>query len=358
VLELLGNAVLSDPDSAQVRAALAEAQWLKFRRTAGNVWLERAVETARQAEARDPDLAPVHLVEGLLLSRFGKYDEAAIRFERAIELDPNNGEGYRRLATIYESKGQTEWASAMLDRAVTLGPKAYLAWWDRGHHEFRRGNYTAAVADFLQATKLAPDEPGPEADLAQAYLSSGRIEEAETAAKAAIELERSPRALNIFGLTLLGQAKELQATPYLIESAEKQPTALYWFYVGVAYRRTSKFSEAQAANRRGFDLARMELERDYRNGLARAILASLAAALGDRGRAINEIDQALQFSPGDADTLFLAALTYETLGMRSQTLKILERAPRSVLDDLGHWPDVADLARDSRYIKLAASQSQ
>ena len=122
-LELLERAVMLDPDSALVRAALAEAQWQKFARTREQTWRDQAAESARQAELRNPDLVPVHLIAGLLLARSAKYDEAAVRFQRAIELEPGNGEAYRRLGGAYASQGQMERAGAALERGMRRRPR-------------------------------------------------------------------------------------------------------------------------------------------------------------------------------------------------------------------------------------------
>ena len=75
----------------------------------------------------------------------------------------------------------------------------------------------------------------------------------------------------------------------------------------------------------------------------------------DRSRAESETEQALEVSPDDADTRWAAAVTYETLGEREKTLVVLKAAPRGVLGDLNHWPDVADLHQDPRFLELLAS---
>src|SRR5262249_49346239 len=59
------RAVAADPDSPLTHAGLAEAQWFKYFLTKDRAWLDRSAESARQAERRNPDLAPVHRVVGL-----------------------------------------------------------------------------------------------------------------------------------------------------------------------------------------------------------------------------------------------------------------------------------------------------
>ena len=99
----------------------------------------------------------------------------------------------------------------------------------------------------------------------------------------------------------------------------------------------------------------MEMAKNPRDGYVRSFLAYLCARTGDRRRAESEIAQALQLSPNDADTRWMAALTYEALGRRDATLGVLAASPSELLADLSRWPDVADLHKDSRFLDLLVS---
>ncbi|MDQ2843698.1 MAG: hypothetical protein M3Y72_22190, partial [Acidobacteriota bacterium] len=87
-------------------------------------------------------------------------------------------------------------------------------------------------------------------------------------------------------------------------------------------------------------------------------LAYVCSQLHDGQRAESEIAQALQQSPNDADARWMAAITYESLGRRSDTLSVLAASPPGVLADVSRWPDVADLHQDSRFLLLLASHSK
>jgi eukaryotic-like serine/threonine-protein kinase len=358
VLELLDRAVKMDPDSALVRAALGEAQWLKWGATAEAAWADRARESARQAEIRDPDLAPVQLITGLMLLRAGKYDEAVAHYQRALELEPNNSDAYRRIGAAYHSKGQDAQALAMLNKAVATAPGNYLALWERGSHSYRLGQNEAAAVDLEKATKLAPDEPGPLTELAQVYLNGGNAVQAEQAARHAVELQPTARTLNVLGQSLLYQAKPEQALPYLQQAAQLRPLAWNWLYLAVAQRLSAQPTQALATNRKALQLARAELEQDYRSGVHRALVAYLSAQLGDQATALSETHQALEFAPSDADTQWLAALTMEALHQRADALHVLETAGPWVLKDISRWPDAVALARDPAFLRLVSMRAQ
>jgi hypothetical protein len=83
-----------------------------------------------------------------------------------------------------------------------------------------------------------------------------------------------------------------------------------------------------------------------------------AAGLGDRRRAEDEIDQALQFSPTDNQVIRLAVLTYELLGERDRALAAAAPATPEVLHELDRHPDLAVFRQDSRFKELIAKSAQ
>jgi hypothetical protein len=52
-----------------------------------------------------------------------------------------------------------------------------------------------------------------------------------------------------------------------------------------------------------------------------------------------------------------AAIMYEVLGQREETLVVLQRAPRRLLEELSRQPDVKDLRQDPRFQELIRTQS-
>ena len=133
---------------------------------------------------------------------------------------------------------------------------------------------------------------------------------------------------------------------------------LWWMNLGVAYRRLHLTADAERANRRGLELADVDLKKNPRSGYVRACLAYLCAWLGEHDRAKSNVEQALQFTPKDSDTLRMAVKTYEALGRRKDSLAVLETSPAEVRLDVARYPDLADLARDSRFQKMLATRQQ
>ncbi|HUA19839.1 MAG TPA: protein kinase [Bryobacteraceae bacterium] len=355
-LPLLERAVQADSDSPLTFAALAEAQWFKYFLTNDKTWLSRASDSEREAELRDPDVAPVHRVLGLLDAHAGRYELAASEYRRAIELEPDDGDAYRRLGQVLEQNNQLDDAVQAYQRSLQVEPSDHRTWQALGAFYYNRANYGEAVKYLAKAVNIAPAEPNLHSALGAAYLDLGRFSQAENELRLSLQLGETPNALHLLGHILMYEGKDQEAVSYITQAlSQGSQRYLWWMNLGIAYRRLNLAAKAEQADRRGLELAEKEMAHDPRNGLIRADLAYLCARLGEEQRAESEIAQALQLSPNDADTRWAAAITYEALGQRENTLAVLSASPPGVLADLSRWPDVADLHRDPRFLELLAS---
>jgi tetratricopeptide (TPR) repeat protein len=347
------RAVSADPDSPLTHAGLAEAEWFKYYLTRDRAFLERAAQSLRQAERRNPDLAQVHRIAGLLRANSGLYEQATAEYRRAIELDPTNGDAYRRLGLAYEKNNQLDEALAAYRRAIETEPGYYRNFQALGAFYIQRTNYREAINQFVRTVELARDEPSAHFVLGSAYMNFGRFAEAESELRFALGLGETPTALFTLGKILMYQGRDEEAIPYISRALARWPeTYLWWMHLGTSYKRMNLLAESDKANRRGLYLAEKEMMQDPRNGRIRSYLAYLSAALKDRSRAESEIAQALQLSPDDGDTRWMAVLTYEALGQREATLALLSASPGELVADLSRWPVVADLHKDSRFQQL------
>jgi tetratricopeptide (TPR) repeat protein/TolB-like protein len=356
-LPLLESAVGADPDSALTHAGLAEAQWFKYVITKDQVWLERARELVKAAEKRNSDLAAVHRIRGALTNHDGRYEQAIADYLRAIEIEPGNSDAYRRLGITYENNNQRDKALGAYLKAVEVARTYFKPYQDLGAFYYHAGNYHEAARQFETEVWLAPGESGAHFALGTAYVELGYYDQAEDEFRTALTQGETPSLLDNLGVVLMDEGRDSEAITYFRRSLNLSPGAssLSWINLATALRRTGRGAESAEANRKGLELAEKEMSRDPRNSRVRSRLAYLCARRNERGRAESEIAQALQLSPNDADTVWFAAVTWEALGRRDETLKLLTTAPPGVLRDLSHWPDVADLAKDPRFINLLAS---
>ena len=166
-------------------------------------------------------------------------------------------------------------------------------------------------------------------------------------------LGETPEALHTLGLVLIYEGKDQEAVTYIKRALDRWPGKyVWWKNLGVAYRRLGLIGESEQASRRGLALAEAELRQNPRSSILRASIAYLAARLGDRARAESEIAQALHSAANDSDTGWMAINTFEALGRRDDTLNLLKSLSYAVIADASRFPDLADLARDPRFLEI------
>jgi serine/threonine protein kinase/tetratricopeptide (TPR) repeat protein len=358
-LAALERAVAADSDSPLTYAALAEAQRWKFITTDDRLWLDRAQQSEREAERRNADLTPVHLIAGLLLYDTGFYELAATEYRRSVELEPGNTDAYRRLGQVYERNNQLDEALAAYRKAVEIGPDYHRNYESLGSFYYKRANYSEAVKQFRKEVECVPNEPNAHFALGTAYWDLGDYKAAESELGLAIRLGEgdNPSAVINLALVLMHQSRDREAVEHLTLMLKRWPGRYRgWLSLATAYRRLGLPVDSERANRNALALVEKEMTWNPRDGKIRSSLAYLCARLGDQRRAESEIAQALQLSPGDADVNWMAAWTYEALGQRQKALDILSSSPDGVLASLSRWPDMADLSKDPRFQSLLAAR--
>ena len=347
------RAVAADPDSPLTYAGLAEAQWFKYYLIRDQAWLERATESARQAELRNPDLPAVHRIEGILLENSGLYELAEAEFRRAIELSPADSDGYRRLGQVFERNNRMDDALASYRKAIEIEPSYYRNHQALGAFYFQQGKYSEAAKEFEKTVALEPAEAAAHYALGTAYMITGRYADSERELRSSLSLGETSNALYILGVVLMDERRPQDSIPYFSRALALFPQQyLWWMDLGIAYQLANRETDARSAFRGGLELAEKEITTDPRNGEVRSHLAYLCAKLGNRPRAESEIAQALQLSPEDSVTRHMAVRTYETLGQRSQALAILVGSPDQVLSDVRRSADLAGLQTDPHFQQL------
>ena len=77
----------------------------------------------------DANLAKQYNEFGIKCARAGLWEEAIMRWNRVIELNPHNAEAYNNLAVAYEAKGDLKTAKTDYEMAMKLDPhnKVYVS---------------------------------------------------------------------------------------------------------------------------------------------------------------------------------------------------------------------------------------
>jgi tetratricopeptide (TPR) repeat protein len=356
-IPFLNHAIELDPQSALPYAGLADAEIEKFEKGGGAEWLDQAAGNVAKGKAINSDSVPILLVSGALQEEHGSYERAIQEFTRATELEPGNPETWGRLAEVYFKANRTEEAIATYHKAIDAEPNYYSNYLKLGNLYWYRSQFNEAEQLYRHVTKIAPNLSTGHMNLGLALVEEGRFQEAEQSLLHALQLHRSSYLLMNVGALYYAQEQYAKAVPFFEESvASGPPSAIQYRDLGDVYRHLSRDREATKAYRTAVDMAQQELTRNPRDAYSRILLALVSAFLGDSQRALAEASQALAMEPDNAIVTREAAIMYEALHQREDTLRLLRNAPRHVVEELNRQPDVKDLQRDPSFQKLLQAE--
>jgi protein O-GlcNAc transferase len=132
---------------------------------------------------------------GSVMKAAGQFDEAFLCFEQAVRLDPTYAPAYLNLGVAYLRKGDSDQAMGFLRRAIELAPEFVQAHIILANSLRDRGDQTGAVEHYEIASRLDPTFPEPHYNLGLFYASQGKLSEAQSCLRRALELlhESDPR---------------------------------------------------------------------------------------------------------------------------------------------------------------------
>ncbi|MDQ6700333.1 MAG: protein kinase [Acidobacteriota bacterium] len=356
-IPIFEKAIELDPKSALPYAGLAEAQQQAFINGGDRKLLELAGVNVAKANTINADSVPVLLISGLFQQQHGRYESAIHDFMRATELEPNNPEGWKRLAKAYADSNRPEEAINTYRRGIQAEPNYYANYLVFGNFRLSRYEFHEAEELYRRVAEIAPGLVAGHTDLGLALMKQGRFDDAEKSLLYALRLRKTPRLLMNIGALYYAQEQYSKAAPFFEESiASAPPTAIRLRDLGDVYRHLGRAGDASKAYTSARDLAQDEVSRNPRQAYSRVLLALTCAYLGDERRAESEALQALSIEPENASVMREAAIVYEVLRQRDKTLGVLGTAPRHLVADLSRDPDVKELRQDPRFQSLLQKQ--
>lgn len=355
--QLFEGAARLDPSSPLPLAGLVEAEVRSFEDTKDSALLSKAEKNLHAAWNLNPDSVSVHLAAGRLNEAAGQYEKAREQYLRVLNIEPRSADALVRLAHVYDKLDMPDKAEQAYRDSIELDPASYEPYEYLGVFYYFRGNYAGAAEQFKKVTELAPSMYQAYVNLAAALENLGQNGAAEQVLFASLKIQETPGGLHNMGTLLASQNRDAEAIPYYQRAVSLNPHKyLYLLNLADSNRRLGQIRSAQAGYRKGLQLALSELSDNPRNAYVRAIVAYFAARVGLRGRAKDEIKQALQLSPGDNRVILRAVLTYEALGSRDRALAVLDGATPQLLGELVREPDLADFSRDFRFREVVAEK--
>jgi Flp pilus assembly protein TadD len=144
--------------------------------------------------AKKPDDATVHYDLGYVYTALHRPADARAEYQKATSLDPKMAEAYQNLGLTFMPDDPAE-AVEPLQKAAELEPNDARKKWLLGTALEMSGKMGPAIEQFEAARELDDKDADIQDSLAQAYLTAGRVADAEAVLQTAMALNPTGPAL-------------------------------------------------------------------------------------------------------------------------------------------------------------------
>jgi eukaryotic-like serine/threonine-protein kinase len=359
-IAVLGEALKLDPNYGTARAELGMAYWSKYDSTKDKRAVALAKESCAKAVESGNAGAEGHICLGVVANGTGQYELAVGEFQKAVQLDPTNDQGYTGLASAEKHLNKLDEAEKTYQQVIQLRPQHAGAYMDMGHFYLQQQQLEKAIDMFSRAVALAPDSYRGYTNLGAAYCYQAKFAEAIKPLRQSIAIRPTYDAYTNLGTAYLRLRRFPDAIGVYREAVkldESQDAA--WGSLADAYHYSGDQAAAKAAYEKAVSLASKQLEVNPKDAELAGDVADYYAMLGDRKRALTSLNQSLRWGQGDKDLLFNAATVYQDLGESGVALEWLKKsldAGVSVATVLG-TPTFDSLKNDPRFQALVQGRT-
>lgn len=324
---LFEKAIGIDSGFTLAYAGLGETYLRKYQETQDVQWVGKAEEYAKAAAARNPDLAEVQLILGMVYNSSGQHPLAREAFQKGIALDPLNANIYRELAKVYKDTGDTLAAEQTYLQAIRLKPDYWANYFSLGFFYFQQGKYPQAIEQFLHVTEVAPLNHKAYSNLGGLYQLTGQYDRALSALEKSLEIEPNYRGYNNLGALYFQQKQYEKAARNLRKAlALNDQDYRVWASLAASYAEIPAQSDSsRTCFEKAVELAEAQLAINPGDDILGASLAKYHAALGKRAQARALIAQLDEGSRLGGEALYKIAEAAALLPDRELTRQYLIR---------------------------------
>jgi len=355
---LLEQALKSDPNYGRAEADLGSAYWAKYAASKD----KNLIAKSRQACSKAVDLgnagAAGHVCLGVIDRGTGKYEDAVVQFQSAVQLEPSNEDAYIGLGGAYEGLGKPQDAEATYKKIVALRANYWRGYNLLGAFYLRQAQYDDASKMFSKVVALTPESFRGYANLGATFLYEAKYAEAIKPLEQSLAIHATADTYSNLGTAYYYQRRfheAAQAYEKAVQMNDKDYTN--WGNLGEAYYLDGERPKARAAFERAIVLAKGELAVNPRDPVLQRSLANYFCMIDDRAHALAYITRALDLSKSDRDSLFSAAMVYNHFGDKGLALEWLGKAVRAGFspERIRQQPDLDNLHGDPGFEDLLKS---
>lgn len=267
---------------------------------------ENAAEKYKISLNLNPNNAEAHKMLASTLARLNRRDEAIEHLKAALKLEPDDPAVWFELGMAYTEKGDITNAVACLETAAeTLGSKRTPAtmhgeskpalpesvYLNLGRHYEQLGRLIEAAQHYAKACQIAPEYADAHNHLGIVLLRSGYPDAAEQCFRKAIALSGSPDARNNLAVVLVNSGRLDEAEQQIRIALQQVPDfAKAYNTFGIIRLNQDRLNEAIGCFQKA-----IQFEPD--NWQAHLNLATVYMAQREVSKAVPELKEALRLNP-------------------------------------------------------------
>ena len=306
-IERFQEAIEQDPTFALAHAWLAAARAVSvfnYRTDPGR--LVSAERSARRAIELQPDLGDGHRALGTTLGISGRYEDAIPALERAIELNPHDFPAIGNLGLMYALQGEWDRAIEIVEISIRRDPtRSYIDYANLAGYTSRLGLFDRAREALEQSLALSHENSTALIAGVLMELYAGRTAEATDMATRLSSPDADAASLDAAGyaFVVLGdaaRAREVlerlhEVAPDILPRQTHAPSVVLAHLLNEA----GETGRAEALLRESERHTREAMERGDGNPALLFSLAGIATVRGERERALGYLEEAVEMGWND-----------------------------------------------------------
>jgi TolB-like protein/Tfp pilus assembly protein PilF len=300
-IEHFQEAIEQDPNFALAHAWLGAARAVSvFNYRADPGRLASAEGSARRAIELQPDLGDGHRALGTTLGISGRYGDAIPALERAIDLNPHDFPAIGNLGLMYALQGEWDRAIEIVEISIRRDPtRSYIDYANLGGYTSRLGLFDRTREAIEQSLALSHENSTALIVGVLTELYAGRTAEAADMATRLSSPDADAASLDAAGYALAVLGDDVRAREVLERLHEMAPDILpqqtHAPSVVLAHllNEAGETGRAEALLRESERHTREAMERGDGNPALLFSLAGIATIRGERERALGYLEEAI-----------------------------------------------------------------
>ncbi len=351
-LHAFQKAIEIDSSYENAYVSLAELQFLNFRKTKDNTWLDNMASTIEQLKQLNPNHDQINYLSAEIAMQKGEYQQAINLYQASVNQNQKHTKSQIGLARAFSKIDNTEMAENIYQTATQLAPNNWRVISGFGIFYFQNGNYQKALEQFNHLVTMSPNNDLGYRNMAAAYYSLGDIENAIVYSRLAIKLLPTGSAYTNLG-TMLFYIKNYDESIIAFKMAVEldENNYLNWGNLGDAYKLT-KNNTSVIAYQKAVKRAQSALKTNPKDTRAKASLAYYLANLKQEKEALFFAKQIGESNTGLEN--FIVATAYDHLKIMDQTLSHLKFSIKKnyPVEEILNTPLLKHCRQDQRFTYL------